>query len=95
MADQEDKKPNSDSGDHINLKVIGVDRNEVFFKIKRTTQLKKLMNAYCERQGKSTDSVRFLYDGIRIQPDDTPSKLDMEDDDVIDVMVQQVGGSRT
>lgn len=44
------------------------DHNEVFFKIKRSTQLKKLMDAYCERQGKATSSVRFLYDGIRIQP---------------------------
>jgi small ubiquitin-related modifier len=43
------------------------DHNEVFFKIKRSTQLKKLMDAYCERQGKATSSVRFLYDGIRIQ----------------------------
>ncbi|KAK2989954.1 hypothetical protein RJ640_004117 [Escallonia rubra] len=26
------------------------DGNEVFFRMKRSTQLKKLMNAYCERQ---------------------------------------------
>lgn len=51
------------------------DRNEVFFKIKQSTPLKKLMDAYCERQGKSPDSVRFLYDGERVQPTDTPQKV--------------------
>ncbi|RKP22789.1 Rad60/SUMO-like domain-containing protein, partial [Syncephalis pseudoplumigaleata] len=68
---------------------------EVFFKIKRTTALKKLMHAYCERQGKSVESVRFLYDGIRILPDNTPVEvIEMEDDDTIDVMVEQVGGGQ-
>lgn len=69
------------------------DQTEVFFKIKRSTQLKKLMEAYCERQGKAVNSVRFLYDGERIQPTNTPNELEMEDGDSIDVMVEQVGGS--
>ncbi|CAG8443645.1 9693_t:CDS:2 [Ambispora gerdemannii] len=89
----EEKK--SDSGEHINLKVVGSDHNEVFFKIKRSTQLKKLMEAYCERQGKNINQLRFLYDGERIQPSQTPHELDMEDGDAIDVMVEQVGGSLT
>jgi hypothetical protein len=51
------------------------DQTEVFFKIKRSTQLKKLMEAYCERQGKAVNSVRFLYDGERIQPTNTPNEV--------------------
>ncbi|CAI2180865.1 19266_t:CDS:2 [Funneliformis geosporum] len=85
----EEKK--GDSNEHINLKVVGNDHNEVFFKIKRTTQLKKLMDAYCERQGKSLASLRFLYDGERVQSHNTPHELDMEDGDAIDVMVEQIG----
>ncbi|CEP17613.1 hypothetical protein [Parasitella parasitica] len=85
-----EKKENAT--EHINLKVAGSDSNEVFFKIKRSTQLKKLMDAYCERQGKQSNSVRFLYDGTRILPGDTPSELDMDDGDSIDVMVEQIGG---
>ncbi|OZJ04270.1 Ubiquitin-like protein pmt3/smt3 [Bifiguratus adelaidae] len=94
MSDSEkpvEKK--EEGGQHINLKVVGSDHNEVFFKIKRTTQLKKLMDAYCERQGKATSSVRFLYDGQRIQPTNTPNDLEMEDGDSIDVMVEQIGGA--
>ena len=30
------------------------------------------MDAYCERQGKSPGSVRFLYDGHRVLATDTP-----------------------
>ncbi|PMD18677.1 hypothetical protein NA56DRAFT_576833, partial [Hyaloscypha hepaticicola] len=36
--------------EHLNIKVT-YDNNDVFFKIKRTTILKKLMDAFCERQG--------------------------------------------
>lgn len=33
------------------------------------------MEAYCERQGKHVGSVRFLYDGERIQPTNTPNEV--------------------
>lgn len=43
--------------EQLNLKVKSQDGEEVFFKIKATTQLKKLMDAYCQRQ-----SVKnFIY----------------------------------
>jgi small ubiquitin-related modifier len=59
---------------HLNIKVTD-GNNEVFFKIKRTTQLKKLMDAFCERQGKNIQSVRFLHDGTRVQPGDSPDSV--------------------
>ncbi|CAO3652249.1 unnamed protein product [Cunninghamella blakesleeana] len=55
-AGKVEKKENA-SSEHINLKVVGSDNNEVFFKIKRSTPLRKLMDAYCDRQGKSAGSV--------------------------------------
>lgn len=85
---EEDKKPS----EHINIKVVGHDSNEVFFKIKRHTPLKKLMEAYCERQGKSMNMLRFLVDGERARPEQTPAELDMEDGDQIEVMIEQLGG---
>ena len=60
--------------EHLNIKVTD-NNNEVFFKIKRTTQLKKLMDAFCDRQGKAANSVRFLFDGSRVQPHDTPDTV--------------------
>ena len=52
------------------------------------------MNAFCQRQGVNLNAVRFLFDGTRINSDQTPEGLEMEDGDVIDVMVEQQGGGR-
>ena len=54
-----------------------------------TTPLQKLMAAFCQRQGVAQNSVRFLFDGERIAPTQSPKDLDMEDGDVINVMVEQ------
>ncbi|XP_065840127.1 small ubiquitin-related modifier 1-B-like [Oscarella lobularis] len=91
MADQGVQDVKSES-DHINLKVMGQDNSEVHFKIRKTTQMRKLKQAYCERQGLGINSVRFLFDGQRIDDDMTPKQLDMEEDDVIEVMLEQTGG---
>jgi len=50
------------------------------------------MDAYCERQSLNPTSVRFLYEGQRLNQDQTPKELEMEDNDVIDAALQQVGG---
>lgn len=68
----EDQAPS----EHLNIKVTD-NNNEVFFKIKRTTQLKKLMDAFCERQGKTPSSVRFLFDGQRVNPGDNPDSVSL------------------
>ncbi|KAJ9697326.1 hypothetical protein PVL29_009226 [Vitis rotundifolia] len=88
---EEDKKP-TDQGAHINLKVKGQDGNEVFFRIKRSTQLRKLMSAYCDRQSVELNSIAFLFDGRRLRGEQTPDELEMEDGDEIDAMLHQTGG---
>ncbi|CAP69606.1 uncharacterized protein PODANS_1_12620 [Podospora anserina S mat+] len=77
--------------EHLNIKVTD-NNNEVFFKIKRSTKLEKLMTAFCERQGKTIQSVRFLFEGQRVQPSDTPDTLEMQDGDTLEVHQEQVGG---
>ncbi|CAO2195677.1 unnamed protein product, partial [Urochloa humidicola] len=91
-APEEDKKP-AEGGAHINLKVKGQDGNEVFFRIKRSTQLKKLMNAYCDRQSVDMNAIAFLFDGRRLRGEQTPDELEMEDGDEIDAMLHQTGGN--
>ena len=72
MADSPSNKPEDNPvSEHLNIKVTD-NNNEVFFKIKRTTALKKLMDAFCERQGKAPNSVRFLFEGQRVNPTDNP-----------------------
>ncbi|ONK71913.1 uncharacterized protein A4U43_C04F13700 [Asparagus officinalis] len=74
------------------LKVKAQDGNEVFFRIKRSTQLRKLMNAYCDRQSVDFNSIAFLFDGRRLRGEQTPDELEMEDGDEIDAMLHQTGG---
>jgi len=76
----------------INIKVLTSAGEEVFFKIKKNTKLSKLQAAYASKVGKDVGSIRFLYDGNRINDEDTPASLEMDDGDTIDVMVEQVGG---
>eukprot|EP01117_Protostelium_nocturnum_P016355 TRINITY_DN645_c0_g1_i1.p1 TRINITY_DN645_c0_g1~~TRINITY_DN645_c0_g1_i1.p1 ORF type:complete len:102 (-),score=32.28 TRINITY_DN645_c0_g1_i1:27-332(-) len=65
----------SEDPNTINLRVVSQDGNEVYFKIKKQTSLKKLMDAYCQRQAVDPNSIRFLYDGARITPENTPKEV--------------------
>ena len=76
-AEPANKPEEPQQTEHLNIKVTD-NNNEVFFKIKRTTQLKKLMDAFCERQGKSAGSVRFLFDGTRVNPTDNPDSVSVQ-----------------
>ncbi|KAJ7453705.1 small ubiquitin-related modifier [Mycena galericulata] len=86
MSDDEQQAPptqeevkSEDALSTINIKVVSSTGEEVFFKIKRSTKLSKLQGAYASKVGKDVGSIRFLYDGARINDDDTPQSLDMED----------------
>lgn len=68
------KPEDAGQSEHLNIKVTD-NNNEVFFKIKRTTNLGKLMNAFCDRQGKNISSVRFLFDGQRVTAQDNPDTV--------------------
>ncbi|KAI6203784.1 hypothetical protein M3Y94_00596400 [Aphelenchoides besseyi] len=80
-------------GEYIKLKVVGQDANEVHFRVKYGTSMGKLKKSYAERTGVAIGSLRFLFDGRRINDEDTPKSLGMEDDDVIEVYQEQLGGN--
>ena len=44
--------------------------------------------------GVPVTSLRFLFDGRRINDDETPKALEMEQDDVIEVYQEQTGGHK-
>jgi len=51
------------------------------------------MDAYCQsREIKDSKSVRFHFDGTRIQEHHTAEELEMVDEDRIDVHLEQQGG---
>ena len=55
--------------------------------------MQKVFDTYASRKGLSASTLRFLYDGNRIQSNDTPKMLEMEDQDQIDCRIEQSGGS--
>jgi small ubiquitin-related modifier len=83
---------NKDETDYIKLKVVGQDANEIHFRVKMSTSMGKLKKSYSERVGAQISTLRFIFDGARINDDDTPRGLEMEQDDVIEVYQEQTGG---
>ncbi|RVW66757.1 Small ubiquitin-related modifier 1 [Vitis vinifera] len=64
------------SEEMLALQIIVWDGNEVFFRIKRSTQLRKLMSAYCDRQSVELNSIAFLFDGRRLRGEQTPDEVE-------------------
>ncbi|CAG7854780.1 SubName: Full=Uncharacterized protein {ECO:0000313/EMBL:CCA73226.1} [Serendipita indica DSM 11827] len=82
------KKPNA----KINLSVTSPNGQTIKFAVKPTNTFEKLFKASAERFGVELNLVRFLYDGERLRPEQTPQDFDMTDDDQIDMQLQQTGG---
>jgi len=54
--------------------------------------MQKVFDTYAQRKGIQKESMRFLLDGERIAPDQTPKMLELDDQDQIDCMLEQTGG---
>ena len=84
--------PEDPSGTPIKIKVSSQSFKDLVFGIKTTTKMAKVMQAFCTRTGLQIHTVRFLFDGARVNEGSTPATLGMEDGDVLDVMVSFDGG---
>lgn len=76
----------------ITLKLKDQTGEEMFFKVKKNTKMSKIFDAYASRRGVNQSALKFLLDGERVAPDQTPKMLELENDDMIDVMIEAVGG---
>jgi small ubiquitin-related modifier len=56
--------------------------------------MQKVFESYASRKGVQVSSLRFLLDGDKIAPEQTPKMLELEDQDQIDCMLEQTGGRR-
>jgi len=73
----------------IKLTVSGLDGNQILFRIKKTTKMDKLMRSYSNRIGVPIAPLRFLFDGRRINYNETAIDVGMVDGDVIHVFLEQ------
>ena len=59
--------------------------NEIhYFKVKKTTKMSSLKNSYSAKVGIPDTSLNFRFRVVRINGDDTPESLGMEENDEID-----------
>ncbi|TFK98025.1 ubiquitin-related domain-containing protein [Pterulicium gracile] len=86
MAEEgEDVKPK------LNLTIQCEDQS-ITVKVKANTKFNKIFEAASNKFGKSLASLKFTYEGVRVLADETPHERDMEDGDVIDAHIEQIGG---
>ncbi|KAA6383307.1 MAG: hypothetical protein EZS28_021167 [Streblomastix strix] len=76
-----ENKPSTGKGPFLTIIVRTPTGEEIFFKIREKTPLKKVIEAYCNS-----------FDGQRIKDIDSPYSLDMQENDVIDALVEFHGG---
>lgn len=82
----------SDESQYVTVKVRSPDGEQVLYRIKKKTRLQKLMNSFCQRTGQNEQSIRFLFEGERLRPEMTAEDAGLQEGDLIDAMISQVGG---
>lgn len=76
----------------IQILIKDLSADYIPFKIKKTTQIGRIMNAACDKQGYNISSVRFLYQATWIGPTDTSETLCMKHGDIIEIKRVLIGG---
>ncbi len=75
----------------ITIRVRARTGDETCFKVKPNTRMEKVFNTYATRKGVSVQALRFIY-LVRLNGDDTPASLELEDGDAIDCILEQSAG---
>lgn len=94
MADADNKEGVKNEAKTITIRIKAQSGEETYFKVKGTTLMGKIFKAYASRQGLDVNTMRFMLDGHRINAEQTPDELELEDQDQIDMQMAQVGGGR-
>jgi hypothetical protein len=85
-----------DSEDKIEITIKShSDMPELKFKTKATHAFARMFEIYHKRSSAEPGTIRFIFDGQRIGASQTPKDLDMQNEDIIDAVIQQVGGYLT
>ena len=94
MADESASAPAEAPAENttITIRVKDQSGEETFFKVKKTTKMQKVFDAYAARKSVSRAKLRFMLDGERVPDDATPKMLELQEQDQIDCLLEQVGG---
>lgn len=56
----------------MSIRFADTNNNELVFKLRSTTKLKKAMDTYAQHKGLQRHTLRFIFEGDRILDDHTP-----------------------
>jgi len=73
----------------IQIEVTNPQGRSVYFKIRESTKMERLINTYCSRENINPHNFVFLYQGIKLEPLQTPLTLNMKDKDIIDLIFEK------
>ena len=93
LTHQEDNDGGDGDASTVNLTITDPNGEEVYFKVKKTAKMRRLFQAYCKRLGVDHETMRFFYQGERINEESTPEELTLKDGSKIDAYVRQVAGT--
>jgi small ubiquitin-related modifier len=98
---REDSKPGDSAadqggpegeGEHIHITIKDPQGDETYFMVKRTTRMGKLFHTFCKRTNVDPSTIRFFFQGERINEDSTPNDVGLRDGDKLDAFVRQTAG---
>lgn len=90
---QQNTKEEKPDVQQLTIVVKAQDGSELQFKIRPNTPLQKVFGAYATRKSLELKDCKFLADGNILTGDMTAEGAELEDGDIIDMMVTQIGGS--
>ena len=72
--------------------LLGSNNNKTIVDARPTTMVGKLLSKYCEQRHVSPEEYRLIYNGKMMNEEDEIGSYNLEDNSVIEVVAQQVGG---
>ncbi|GER41930.1 small ubiquitin-like modifier 2 [Striga asiatica] len=68
------------------------DGDVMGYRYERDKKMKYLLSYYCQEKSYDQNTVEFLFEGKRVTAANTPSQLEIKDNDEIEVMLHCSGG---
>ncbi|KAA8498316.1 Small ubiquitin-related modifier [Porphyridium purpureum] len=85
--DEDGHAAGSQAEAHIRIKARFDDGSDMVFRMSCSDAFAKMEQAIAARKGVDLAKVRLEFDGMVIGSDQTPTSLDLEDDDLIDIIL--------
>uniref|UniRef100_A0A5S6QLM5 Ubiquitin-like domain-containing protein n=1 Tax=Trichuris muris TaxID=70415 RepID=A0A5S6QLM5_TRIMR len=73
----------------IDLKFVAPEQDKVALSVNQTDRFEAIFSRLADIYGTKSSQLTLFYDGERVRESDTPSSLDMENGDALDVVIKK------